>query len=108
MIQDYERGSGIHGATKSLVGERIVAVLLIDNILNLFFESGCAVAIRAHDCGAVDVAPMNEDDTPAYVKTLIRFTDKCQADLDVVIGRLTDRKCPGADGYYADASEAIK
>jgi len=108
MIQDYERGSGIHGATKSLVGERIVGVLLIDHTINLFFESGCAVAIHAHDRGAVDVAPMNEDDTPAYVKTLIRFTDKCQADLDVIISQLTDHKSAGADGYYVDASEAIK
>ena len=51
---------------------------------------------------------MNEDDTPAYVKTLIRFTDKCQADLDVVIGRLTDRKSAGADGYCVDATVAIQ
>jgi len=92
MIRDYERGSGIQGVLRSLVDERVVAVLLTDHTINLFFESGCAVAIRAYDHGAVVMQPLNQDDTPAYIKSLIRDQDKRQADLDLIISRLVDCK----------------
>ena len=99
MIRDYERSSGIQGAAKSLVGERVVAVLFADNTINIFFESGCAVAIRAYDYGAIVMHPLTVDDTPAYVKALIRELDMRQADLHRALRRLTDCKCPSAEGH---------
>ena len=94
MIRDYEKGSGILGAAKSLIGERIVGVFLADNTINIFFESGCAFTIRAHNLGAMVMCPLNLDDTPAYVKTLIRDTAKRQADLDLIISRLAESGAP--------------
>lgn len=102
MIRDYESGSGLRGALGSLVGERVVGVLSIDNTIIIFFETRSAVSIRAQDYGLVAICPLNADDTSAYLKRLIRDMDQRQADLDLAITRLIESK--GDSDVYADSS----
>ena len=82
MIRDYEKGTGIQGVLRSLIGERVVGALLSNNnTITIFFESGCGVALRAWDYGAIVLRPMSVEDALASVKGQIRDADLHQANL---------------------------
>ena len=82
MIRDYEKASGVQGALRSLIGERVTGALCSgDNRIFLFFESGCAVGFRAWDNSAMRLCPMSVEDALAAIKTEIRDADLHQANL---------------------------
>ncbi len=107
MIRDYESGSGLRGALRSLIGERVVAVQCVDNIISIFFETRSGVCMRAEDYGIVCLCPLNPDDVSAYIKRLVRATDQRQADLDLAIQVLSDSKCANKPNYAHSGDRGV-